>query len=172
MTMNIIKSGNNFELHNIDDEEGKPVASFDNPDDCEEYCRSHGYTPRYRKHVSMVKPEFIHDVEERANGIAERFKEYGLVLRSNVTYRASAAWKDQPTHYAYIGDFGGMARLEDEKEGMACSDAALEVANGFLRELIGMANALWELGYNLTFDKDGKHTLFGNYPEWVTVDEL
>ena len=46
-----------------------------------------------------------------------------------------------------------------------------DVANGWLRELFGMATALWELGFTLTFDKDGKHTIFGNYPQWVTLDE-
>lgn len=171
MIMNIIRNGDKFELHHLEDEDGKPVATFDDPESCEEHCKGLGWTPRYRRRVSLVQPDYIRDVEKRADRIAATFKERGLVLCSDVTYRASAAWKEQPTHYAYTGDFGGRARLEDEKEGVCCSDTELEVAKRNLHELFGMAAALWELGYNLTFDKDGKHTIFGNYPEWVTIDD-
>ena len=174
MIMNIIRNGDKFELHHVEDEDGKPVATFDDPESCEEYCKHHGYTPRYRKYVSLVKPWFLKDVERRADSAMKDIREAGLVVKSDVTYRASAAWKEQPTHYAYLGDFGGVARLQDAEGGKACSDAAYTVGKGWLRELIGMSVALWELGYNLTFDKDGKHTVFGNYPEWVTdeIDDL
>lgn len=171
MIMNIIRNGDKFELHYVEDEDGKPVATFDDPESCEEYCKHHGYTPRYRKYVSPVPPKFVKDVERRADDAVGKIRDVGLAVRSDVTYRASAAWKEQPTHYAYIGDFGGVAKLEDAGD-RACSDAAYTVGKGWLRELFGMATALWELGFTLTFDKDGKHTIFGNYPEWVTVDEI
>jgi len=171
MTMDIIRKGDRFELHHSGDEEGEPVLTFDNPDDCEERCKELGYRPRYRKYASLVKPWFLKDVEKRADDAVGKIRDVGLVVRSDVTYRASAAWKEQPTHYAYIGDFGGVAKLEDAGD-RACSDAAYTVGKGWLRELFGMATALWELGFTLTFDEDGKHTVFGNYPEWVTVDEI
>ena len=150
--------------------EGSPLFGPASDCDCIEWCDERGYDYRHRKYVALVVPKFFRDLEERADRLTAVFKEYGLVLRSDVTYRASAAWKDHPTHYSYIGDFGGRARLENAKDGESCSDAKWTIANGHLRELFGMMTALWELGFVLTFDKDGKHRIFST-EEWVTIDE-
>ena len=151
------------------DYKGDPIFRGDEGE-CLDYCEANGHTHRLRRHAALVPPKFVKDVERRADDAVGKIRDLGLAVRSDVTYRASAAWKEQPTHYAYIGDFGGGAKLEDAGD-RACSDAAYAVGKGWLCELFGMATALWELGFTLTFDKDGKHTIFGNYPQWVTLDE-
>lgn len=141
--------------------------------DCIEWCidkRNSVVSWRVRKYAHLIPHEFVKDVEARADECMRSIFNCGLKVVSNVIYKASAAWKDQPTHYAYIGDFCGHAKLErtGNKE---CTDMAYSIGKEWLNHLFGMATALWELGFNLTFDKNGKHTVFGNFPEWVTVDE-
>jgi hypothetical protein len=141
---------------------------------CWDWCEEHGHEHRLRKRVALVRPKFIRDIEARCDKwyakMAEHAAACGRRFVSNITYRASAAWKDYPTHYCYSGDMGGYARLE--KTGEPAQDPeALMLAQHLMDMLYGASAALWELGFTLTFDKDGKHTVFGNYPEWVTVDE-
>lgn len=151
------------------DYKGDPIFRGDEGE-CLDYCEANGHTHRLRRRAALVAPKFVKDAERRADDAVGKIRDLGLAVRSNVTYRASAAWKEQPTHYAYIGDFGSVAVLE-WRAGISPDMKDFDVANGWLRELFGMATALWELGFTLTFDKDGKHTIFGNYPQWVTLDE-
>ena len=137
--------------------------------ECEGWCDAYGYPYRRRRCASLVPPKFLRDVEARADKYMELIRGKGLVVESNITYRASAAWKEQPTHYAYSGDFGGRAKLTWE-EGSNVNAEKWDYGLGVLRELFGMADALWELGFTLTFDKDGKHTVYGNFAEWVMLD--
>ena len=142
-------------------------------DECIDWCESNGIEYRMRRRAALLPERFVHDLEDRCNkwrkALDENANRCGMKLASDVIYRASAAWKENPTHYAYLGDFGGSARIVVVEEGISDSDALL-LANQYLNYLFGAATAAWELGYILTFDENGKHTIFGNYPQWVTVD--
>ena len=107
------------------DYEGDPLfGPCECEGECEGWCDENGYPYRRRRRASLVPPKFLRDVEARADKYMQYIRDHGLVVRSDVIYKASAAWKEQPTHYAYMGDFGGSAKLEDAEEGRACSDAA------------------------------------------------
>lgn len=143
--------------------------------DCVEWCEDKKNLVdswRIRKYVHLVQHRFIKDVEARADKCMQSILDCGIGVVSDVIYKASAAWKEQPIHYAYCGDFGGSARLlwSDAVPESERSENKMVEARANLNYLFGMADALWELGFNLTFDKNGKHTMFGNFTEWVTVD--
>ena len=154
--------------------EGEPMFTAAEEGVCWEWCEEHFHEHRLRKRAALVSAKFIRDVEAKCDTwfakMAEHAGKCGRRLESDITYRASAAWKENPTHYCYSGDFGGCARLVKTGE-PAADPEALILAQHLMNMLYGASVALWELGFTLTFDKDGKHTVFGNFPEWVTVDE-
>ena len=147
------------------DYNGEPMFKAEDSDDCWDYCDRKGYSARVRKRAILVNPDFLRDVEKRADETVAQLNDLGFTVESDVIYKASAAWKENPIHYAYSGDFGGRARL---MEAHSQCDKARGLA--LMHRLTGMADALWELGLTLTFDKDGKHTVLGKYPQWVTID--
>lgn len=139
--------------------------------DCIEWCddkRNLVDSWRVRKYAHLVRHRFIKDVEARADKCLRSILDCGIEVVSDVIYKASAAWKEQPIHYAYCGDLGGSARITWRDN---IPESEIFEARASLNYLFGMADSMWELGFNLTFDKNGKHTVFGNFPEWVTVDE-
>ena len=146
------------------DYDGKPVFKG-TLEECEDSVRGCSYV--LRAQTSLVPPWYIADAEKRADTYRQRIDETGAKVLSDVIYRASAAWKEQPTHYAYTGCFGGCAKLSFSKE---VSDVEKKTAYAYLQYLFGFAYALWELGLVLTFGEDGKHTIYGNHPQWVTLE--
>lgn len=105
-----------------------------------------------------IPSKFIKDVEKLADSIRFRLdselKSRGLpALESNITYRASAAWKDEPCHYCYIGD------LSTVRIDYGVRDFSIDCAS-LLTQLVAIAQTVWELGGQLTFNEDGKHTIF------------
>ena len=155
--------------------EGEPVFTDESEDQCICWCEEHKADFRVRAFVATVPSKFLLDLEKKFDDWRKKLDEYaeecGYHLDSNITYRASAAWKEQPTHYCYIGDFGGSANLicEDESKAQGNKEA-LRYAKDYLWSLFGAAQAVWELGFTVTYDKDGKHTIYGAYPKWVTKD--
>lgn len=136
-----------------------------------EECQEHvddRYEAELYVQTAIVPPWYIADAEKRADKYRERIDETGAKVSSDVIYKESAAWKEHPTHYAYTGDFGGCAKLSF---GDKVGDAEKQTAYAYLQCLFGFASALWELGLVLTFDKDGKHTIYGNHPQWVTLEQ-
>lgn len=142
-------------------------------DECESWCYDHGHEYRIRRMVALVPPNFLMDLEARCDewysSMASEASLCGRVLSSDITYRASAAWKEQPTHYCYTGDLGSVARLV-KRDDAADDQIAEKCAQGFLNALIGASIAVHELGFVLTFNKDGKHTVFNASAQWVTLD--
>lgn len=151
--------------------EGDPLFGPASEGDCWDWCEERRYSHRRRRLAALVPPKYIKDVEARADKAMERIHDAGLRVESSVTYRASAAWKDEPTHYAYFGDMGGCAQIVWRDDVKDRSDKKWDEAFAWKRELFGMAVALWELGFTLTFHEDGKHRIFGAVPDWVTLDE-
>ena len=155
--------------------EGEPVFTDESEGDCICWCEEHNADFRVREFAAPVPDKFLHDLEKKLDAWREELDEYakkcGYRLDSNITYRASAAWKEQPTHYCYIGDFGSSANLvcEDESKTKG-NEAALRDAKNYLWSLMGAAQAVWELGFTVTYNKDGKHTIYGTYPRWITKD--
>ena len=175
MQVDIVKTGGKWAVYPrsafmYEEYKGDPIFTDEDEGECWNWCDEHHYDYRRRRNAMLVEPKFVKDVERRADEAVRRIYDAGLRVESDVTYRASAAWKENPTHYAYIGDFGGCAKLT-WSEGSNVTADKWDVGLGILRELFGMSTALWELGFTLTFDKDGKHTVFGKFPEWVTLDE-
>lgn len=154
--------------------EGKPLFGPASDCDCIEWCEDNGHRYRHRKFAALVAPSNFSDLEKRCDKVYAKLSEgaakCGRRLVSDCTYRASAAWKESPTHYCYSGDFGGQARLVKTGETKPDPDA-LDNANHNLTWLFGVSDSLWELGFILTFDRDGKHKIFSTFPEWVTVEE-
>lgn len=179
MKVDIVKRDKDFavyprEAFNGDEYEGEPLFAAENDADCWDFCEGNHHQHRQRRCVSLVPERFVRDLEAKCDRWFAKMGDYaaacGRVLKSDVTYRASAAWKDEPTHYCYQGDFGSSARLVKAGEEVTNADA-LASALQMLDSLYGAASALWELGFVLTFNEDGKHRVFGNYPQWVTLDE-
>lgn len=156
-----------------DDYETAPLFTGKSQGECEDWCEERGIAfkdIRYRKLVATVPVKFFDDLEKKADKARERIVGLGFRVVSDVTYRASAAWKDEPVHYAYIGDFGGTARLVGKGLGEAKEEARFDEAQGWLRELFGMSEAVHELGFTLTFGADGKHRIYNRAEQWVTIE--
>ena len=155
--------------------EGVPLFGPAPDDECVEWCEARRHEYRHRKFVAPVPIRFLRDAE----ACCDRWRENldaaaatcGYRLESDITYRASAAWKEHPAHYCYSGYMGESARLVRAVSGCPENPAALVDAKTTLSVLYGAAAALWELGLTLTFDKDGKHTIYGLFGQWVTLDE-
>lgn len=171
MQVDIVKRDGDFAVYpraafKYDEYEGDPLFTAKDEGDCWDWCERHGHQHRQRRLASLVPEKSVHDLEQRCDKVRARIRELGCVVKPDITYRASAAWKGNPTHYCYTGVMGGRATLERGE----LTDYAWEPAEKLLRELSGMAIAAWELGFVLTFDKDGKHKVFGRHPQWVTLD--
>ncbi len=142
--------------------------------DCIDFCMDRGYSFRHCKFVSLVYPHFFADLEARCDKVwaamVAAAKACGWSFSSEITYRASAAWKDQPTHYAYSGDFGGCAKFDGITDETANTENGTK-ARLLLEWLDGVSAGVWELGFNLTFDEAGKHTIFNRSAQWVTLEE-
>ena len=178
MKMDIIKRKDDYAVYprdkfDGDEYEGEPVFVDEDRYECELWCEDHGHTFRHHRQAILVKPAFVKDVEKKLDKWRSELDEYarrcGRRLESNITYRASAAWKEETTHYCYFGDFGGCASFVHEDKSKADASAFTE-ATRYFDIIIGAADALWELGLTVTYDKDGKHTIYGLWPEWVTPD--
>ena len=142
--------------------------------DCIDWCCENENRFRHCKFSALVPLQFFADLEKRCNKVhaemIEAAKACGWSFSSDCIYKASAAWKEQPTHYAYFGDFGHVAKFD------GITDETKDTENGtkarlFLEWLEGIAAAVWELGFNLTFDKDGQHRIFNTSAQWVTLEE-
>lgn len=157
-----------------DDCEGNPLYGPSDDDDCIDWCRENGHSFRHRSQGTLIPPQFYVDLEEQCDRWFQKMASFaercGRRLESDITYRASAAWKDQPTHYCYAGDMGGLARLVLVDDAKADADALVS-AQSYLDMLFGASQALWELGITLTFNEDGKHKIFNSRIQWVTLDE-
>lgn len=167
-----------YEVRERTDDETEPGAVLfqgDCQEDCEDFCERYGHKFRFRKEVIHFPAKFLADVEKRANKVRAEMDEdaakIGWKFGTHVTYRASAAWKDEPTHYCYLGDHGGTGQFNGYTKETAGTSDGKRALQGHV-ELIGMFEALWELGLTLTFDEAGKHKVYGKYPEWITVDHL
>lgn len=109
-----------------------------------------------------IPSKFIKDVEKLADGLRARLdlelKLQGLPpFQSDITYRASAAWKDHPFHYCYIGD-SSTASID-----FSGCDFRLDryvLSRLYHNQLVAIAQTVWELGGQLTFNEDGKHIIF------------
>lgn len=142
--------------------------------ECMDWCEQHGHEFRHRKNVAMVTPKFFKDLETRCDMayevIARDAEKLGWKLVSNATYRTSAAWKDEPIHYCYRGDYGGAEFTGTTEETVQSELGATTLRH--LDWLRGVSTAVWELGFALTFDKEGKHTIYNKMIQWVTLDEV
>lgn len=114
-----------------------------------------------------IPASYIKDIERKADRLRSELNEHlvGLgvpldctvVLGRDITYRASADWKNQPTHHAYLGD-GGCVYLPSDIIDLDSERA--DLVRTMLFRLIGFAEIVWELGGILTYNDDCKHTIY------------
>lgn len=109
-----------------------------------------------------IPSKFIKDVESLVDRVRcdldLELSRLGLPpFASDITYRASAAWKDSPTHYCYIGDYSVSRINYCDSDWLS---PKFNLARSFYSQLVGYARVLWEIGGQLTFDENGKHTVF------------
>lgn len=109
-----------------------------------------------------IPSKFIKDIERLADGVRCKLDKglsfLGLSFSSDIVYRASAAWKDEPIHYCYIGDFSVVTI-----DWCCASDPFSPMCHqvrGWFSSLVAYARVVFELGGQLTFDEHGKHTVF------------
>lgn len=142
--------------------------------DCIDWCCENENRFRHCKFASLVPEKFFLDLEKRCDKVhaamLEAARACGWSFYSDCIYKASAAWKDHPTHYAYNGDFGGRANFSGVTPGTENTENGNR-ARLLLEWLDGVASGVWELGFTLTFDKDGKHRIFNTSAQWVTLEE-
>jgi len=153
--------------------EGDPAFSAEGEAECMDWCDERKAEYRVREFSATVPDKFLRDLEKKLDGwranLERCAKNCGYRLESDITYRVSAAWKYHPTHYCYVGDMGGIARLVREDKS---KDNANELtgARNYLHLLVGAADSVWELGFTVTYDNEGKHTVYGACPKWITKD--
>ena len=155
------------------DYSGTPL--FESADECDvmDWYEANGHKATWKEHAALVQSKFLHDLEKKCDEIhadmIEQATKVGWRFETHITYRASAAWKDDPIHYAYIGDCGSIGRFVGWTKETHAEEAGRNAQCAHER-LMSISEGIWELGFTLTFDKNGKHTIYGNMPKWVAVE--
>lgn len=114
-----------------------------------------------------IPSKYIKDIERLSDRVRKQLDDglssLGLPpFSSDIIYRDSAAWKDYPIHYCYIGDYS-FSSVDLSSLSESCSPRILSKIRSiryYLSLLIGYSQVVWELGGQLTFDEHGKHTVF------------
>ena len=140
-----------------------------------EWCNDNGLSEaedaiRVCRLVKCVRGSFLDDLKERAQNLMNRYREEGRKLgwgeleidRSGMeyTFRSSANWKDEPIRYT----FSQPLRWTEERPPIY-SDTVLRIRDLYAR-LIGMSEAVHELGVDLIFNDDFRIYLAGAFLEW------
>lgn len=130
---------------------------------------------RILRRLCIFSASFATDLRKRAQKLLDDYRAEGARLGwgelyidtswTAHTYRASAAWKEQPTLYT----FDQRLTWTKPPEGYGDTDA-LWARDSYVR-LVGMADAAHELGMELVFDKDFKVSLMGAYAEWRVTED-
>ena len=160
--------------------DGKPVFSceasstdwsewLDNHTDWRDDCARRVF----RLRCSFPK-SFVKDLEAKAQRKLDAYREGGKSLgcgelkidRSWTTHtcRASANWKEEPTRYTFDQHLKWDNPLDMSKA------ETLSVWDEYI-SLLGMADAVYELGFTLTFDSDFRVHLMNAHAEWREVED-
>lgn len=125
--------------------------------------------------VCQYNAEFVNDILEKAQGLFNRYRSEGAEAGwgelaidfsgMSYTYRRSAAWKDEPTYYTFEQSLKWTNKKFAQDESL--TGFALRARDNLV-QLWGMADALYELGLSLVFDKDFKLHIFGAQKGWKT----
>ena len=161
--------------------DGKPVLSceasstdwsewLDNHTDWRDDCARRVFRLRCSFPVG-----FVRELEERAQRKLDEYRAEGARLGwgelkideswTKHTYRASANWKEEPTRYT----FEQQLKWDNAPKSFGEVDALL--ARDSYVQLLGMADAVWELGFYLTFDSDFRIHLMNAHAEWREVED-
>ena len=109
-----------------------------------------------------IPSKFIKDIERLCDSVRVdlncELNAQGLppLHLGDIIYRASAAWKDQPVHYCYFGDSSVIA----VDYGSDRLNPRFNLCRRYLCRLIAYARVIWELGGQLTYDANGRHTVY------------
>lgn len=157
--------------------DGKPVYESQEDEEWMAWLEDHtdwrdDKSVRVCRRKATFNAAFLKDLEERAQKLLDGYREEGERLGwgklsidtswTVYTYRASANWKDEPTRYTF------QQRLKWTKAPESFGDTdALWARDGYVR-LVGMADAVYELGMNLVFDEDFKVYVVGTSKIWGT----
>ena len=127
-----------------------------------------------RRRIS-TPARFVKDLEKMAQSYMDDWRESGrtcgwgevhIDTRYTMhTYRASADWKNEPTRYT----FDQMLKWDNPPKDYHDFEA-LSIRDSYVR-LIGIADAVRELGMMLVFDSDFKVRIMGSSAEWHAVED-
>jgi len=155
--------------------DGRPVHESDKDGDWEEWLEEHTdwrdeSRIRVCRRKAALDASFVKDLEAKAQGLLDDYRSRGRELGWGElsidtgwtvhTYRASADWKNQPVRYT----FDQRLAWGNPPESYADTDA-LYARDAYVR-LVGMADAAYELGISLVFDKDFKVYAVGASFTW------
>ena len=161
----------------------KPVYEVESEDDegWREWIESHtdwrdDRRLRICRRTGTFDAAYAKDLEAKAQELLDRYRAEGAKLGwgelyidtswTVYTYRASAAWKEQPTLYTFD------QRLTWKNAPGAYGDTdALWARDNYVR-LVGMADAAHELGVDLVFDEGFKVRLVGLRADWKAEYEI
>ena len=154
--------------------EGAPLFGPASDLQCMDWCEREGHAYRHRKRAALVVPDRFKAVEEKCDSVyrvmvfhAKRAK---WTFVSDAAYCTGALFRDAPPRFCYRSDLGGSAKFDGMSSGKTQGeDGQAALCN--LEWLRGVASGLWDLGFALTFDRDGKHAVFDRGTQWVTLDE-
>lgn len=157
------------------------VYESDQDGDWEEWVEEHtdwrdNERVRVCRRKAMLNAGYVKDLEAKAQGLLDDYRAAGSRLgwgRLDIdtswvchTYRASADWKNEPTRYT----FDQRLAWENPPKDYADTDALF--ARDLYVRLIGMADAAYELGLSLVFDKDFKVSVCGVRAKWEVENDL
>lgn len=161
--------------------DGKPVHESHEDGDWEEWLEEHtdwrdDRRVRVCRRKATTNAAYLKDLETKAQKLLDEYREEGERLGwgelyidtswTSYTYRASANWKEEPTRYT----FEQKLSWKNPPKDYADTDA-LWNRDRYLR-LLGMSDAVYEMGMNLVFDKDLKIYVVGASRTWITEYEM
>lgn len=161
--------------------DGKPAHESDEDGDWEEWVEEHtdwrdDKRVRVCKRRATFNGAFVKDLERKAQGLLDDYRREGKELGwgelkidtswTVYTYRASANWKDEPVRYTF------QQRLAWDNSPATFGDTDALFARDRYVKLVGMADAAYELGLNIVFDKDFKVYVVGARFAWESEYEF
>ena len=157
-----------------------PIHVMNEDEDWYVWCIENGAGAMDRDSVRVCRKtvtipySYIQDLCKVAQDLFDQYRKEGKCLgwgdleidKSGIihTLRQSAAWKDEPTLYTIFQPIKWNGNRPNLSE-MSCREHTVE---NFIIKLHGMADAIWELGFNLVFDDDFKFQIKGAFGLWNT----
>ena len=160
----------------------KPLREMQEDEEWYDWCmedcdwKAEDDTVRVCRLSLSIRAEFAKDLRDVAQRLLDSYRNLGKELGwgnlaidtswTVYTFRASANWKDEPVRYTFD------QRLKWENPPSSFADTAALFARDEYVKLVGMADAVHELGLDLVFDSEFKIYVMGASATWATGYEF